>query len=196
MQLELKNGAMKTLLIPIAAAAGICLFAACTKDDVLAPGRTSAEGAALSPKVGCVDALNAILDSRFMLERLNGYPVYLAPGVNRPWLKLKDGHVGELVGFTGCNQLIGTFNIGCSDLHLMNIATTKIFCPDADVLEDQFLAALGEIDSYVLDGSKLILVRGHTPLATLRANQFASAPEQRLADPSYPDAMTTSASPE
>jgi len=61
-------------------------------------------------------------------------------------------------GFTGCNRLIGSFELKSENLRFKDLVTTKMAClSPAKELEMEFLNALNAIKSYRLVGNTLEL---------------------------------------
>lgn len=170
---------MKTNLLPLALPFAL-LFASCGKDEVAAPAAAAAaqEAVLFAPKVDGCDAVEEILNTRFELTRLNGYVIQLAHGIERPYLEFKVDRGNLLTGFTGCNELTGKYDITCEDIQFTDLATTRMMCPDAGSLEQDFIEALGVVDGYMFNGNKLVLVLGHTPVITLAIPQRTAVGQQ------------------
>lgn len=102
------------------------------------------------------------------LEQMGGENVtaQLPAGEQLPALTFaEDGSFG---GYAGCNSLGGQYEIKpneaaakdgavTGELKLLNPFTTKRMCPN-DAMEMAFLAALGTVDSYTIEGDKLFLL--------------------------------------
>jgi heat shock protein HslJ len=78
---------------------------------------------------------------------------------------LNFGRDGNLSGFTGCNQMHGSFEADKKGLKFGNIASTKMYCEGVD--EDSFTNALGKVTNFQKDGNKLNLLGGKDVLMTL-----------------------------
>lgn len=70
-----------------------------------------------------------------------------------PTLNFND--TGTLSGFTGCNNFSGIYSLEDSDLKLDPGAMTRKACPN--VKENEFLEALGKVNSFEVDQHKLTL---------------------------------------
>jgi heat shock protein HslJ len=102
------------------------------------------------------------------LEQMGGENVIaqLPAGEQLPALTFaEDGSFG---GYAGCNRLGGQYQLKPNEeaakdgavtgtLALLNPFTTKRMCPN-DQIEMAFLAALGTVDSYTIEGDKLFLL--------------------------------------
>jgi heat shock protein HslJ len=68
---------------------------------------------------------------------------------------------GVMGGSTGCNHYGGPVTIDGDSMKIGMIAATQIACPPpADSVERAYLAALGQVDGWRMDGSALVLVNG------------------------------------
>ena len=75
-----------------------------------------------------------------------------------PSATFENGVVG---GSTGCNHYGGPVTIDGDSMKIGMIAATQIACPPpADSVERAYLATLGQVDGWRMDGSALVLVNG------------------------------------
>ena len=75
-----------------------------------------------------------------------------------PSATFENGYVG---GSTGCNHYSGPFTIDGDSLEIGMVISTQIACPPpADAVERAYLAALGEVAGWRMDGDALVLVNG------------------------------------
>jgi heat shock protein HslJ len=127
---------------------------------------------------------------------IEGRPWVLASGIPfpqdvaivRPSATFESGRVS---GSTGCNRYTGGYTLGGEMLALRQVASTLMACvPPADRIERDFLAALGRVSGWRLDGEELVLLgadgadllrfTGATPVGTwqmtglLRGDAFSS----------------------
>lgn len=74
----------------------------------------------------------------------------------RPTLRLESGVAS---GFAGCNQFSGGFEMEGTSLRISDeLSVTLALCEeDVQLIEDAYLAALGEVDGWLLDGDVLKL---------------------------------------
>ncbi|MEO8587933.1 MAG: META domain-containing protein [Flavobacteriales bacterium] len=186
---------MKTTGIVLTATlVATCLLTSCAKDELTAPSAPSAQGLAnplsaepapvLDTKMDmpCLDADVPLLHIRWTLQRLDGRPISLATDAIRPWLTFSDGPDQAINGFGGCNAITGTFEFDCESLHFASLGSTHIYCANTYDLEQHFLAALGEADSFAVWGDRLQLFKGSVEIAALYQHQLpiASAMGQGL----------------
>jgi len=118
---------------------------------------------------GCtMAAADGIVEKYWKLVELNGKPV---PSLERePHMILKaDGRVN---GFGGCNAFTGDYKLdaSASRLGFGQIASTMMACAAGMDVEQAFHEALRRVDSYMLDGDRLMLARARmAPLARFEA---------------------------
>jgi heat shock protein HslJ len=94
---------------------------------------------------------------------LEGRPWVLTSGVDVPqdvavaWpsATFADGTVS---GSTGCNQFSGPYTVDGDSLELGQLAQTQMACaPPADRIEQSYVAALGRVARWRVDGEELVL---------------------------------------
>ncbi|TCI01334.1 META domain-containing protein [Corallincola luteus] len=88
---------------------------------------------------------------------------------NRREIHLVLGADGRAHGFAGCNRFFAQYELSGEQLQIDAIGGTKMACPDEMAAEKAFLAALGVIDSFKIEGQKLILLQNGSPLMQLEA---------------------------
>ncbi|MDR5903193.1 META domain-containing protein [Halomonas icarae] len=65
----------------------------------------------------------------------------------------------RLAGSTGCNRMMGQYELEGDRLSFAQVATTMMACPgEVMALERAFLDALGSVDTWQVDGKALTLV--------------------------------------
>lgn len=65
----------------------------------------------------------------------------------------------RLAGSTGCNRMMGQYELEGDRLSFAQVATTMMACPgEVMTLERAFLDALGSVDTWQVDGKALTLV--------------------------------------
>lgn len=75
------------------------------------------------------------------------------------------GGDGTVTGSAGCNTFSGTYALDDAALSFGPLATTKMGCADPTMLvESAFLAAMGGITSWSLDGAGRLVLEGPRPL--------------------------------
>ncbi len=62
-------------------------------------------------------------------------------------------------GSTGCNRLMGSYQLTGSELSLAEIASTKIFCPNGGIVQEaMFIEALTDTTGWKIDANHLYLL--------------------------------------
>jgi heat shock protein HslJ len=189
--------AMKTKAL-LTALSVLLLATACTKEELRAPAARELRSTITQNTADagrCDASIGALLNVKWRLFELHGGAIPLPMGVERPWLELTDVHGSELLGFGGCNTLIGQFTVGCYSLAFAGLGRTHMLCPATIGLEDAFFAALASIDSYSIEGNRLHLIAGgeevallaYLPLAIDGPEGSPSAVERDGTPPTVPD---------
>jgi heat shock protein HslJ len=76
-------------------------------------------------------------------------------------------------GSSGCNRMTGKFSQEGSKLKIGPMAGTRMACEPASMnIENEFYKALGDVDSYRIEGNKLLLKKGELVLATLKGSKI------------------------
>lgn len=107
------------------------------------------------------------LNKYWKLIEVNGNAVTASgSGKREPHMLLHTAD-NRVTGSGGCNSFTGSFNMAANDrLSFSGIASTKMFCNDAQQTEDLMFKALQNTDSYYLSGDTLQLIRARmAPLA-------------------------------
>jgi heat shock protein HslJ len=77
---------------------------------------------------------------------------------------------GTITGTTGCNRYRGTYTIEGGRLTIETGATTLKACPPpADEVEQAYLAALGRVSGWRVEGDELVLLADGAPVLRFRA---------------------------
>lgn len=105
-----------------------------------------------------------VLDQKWMLRSLAGQAIQLPEGAQTPWLQLAADK--SLSGFGGCNNLMGKYTLDGATIGFPGVASTKKFCESTQQLEDGYLGALRDANSFKLDKGLLKLMQGDTELAS------------------------------
>jgi heat shock protein HslJ len=67
---------------------------------------------------------------------------------------------GQITGFTGCNNYVGTYRIDGGLITISDLGSTEKYCPSPEGImnfEDQYLSLLSDTTRYNLDGNELTL---------------------------------------
>jgi uncharacterized lipoprotein YbaY/uncharacterized lipoprotein NlpE involved in copper resistance/heat shock protein HslJ len=124
-------------------------------------------GSAVSEK-GSVMA--KLTDTYWKLIELDGATIVMAQAQQREVRITLAGEGARLFGFSGCNQLVGTYVQENSALRFTQMASTKMACmvPFME-LESQVLKMLGATTAYRIEGEQLTLFGGDQVLARFEA---------------------------
>jgi heat shock protein HslJ len=89
---------------------------------------------------------------------IGGNPVSLEPRQREPHFVLV-AQGNRMHGFTGCNRLMGAFELTDCGLQFKGVATTRQACPPtASAMEKAFLRALEAAAAYRISGDSLDLL--------------------------------------
>jgi heat shock protein HslJ len=72
-------------------------------------------------------------------------------------------------GFSGCNNLMGSYRLEGGGLQLGQLASTQMFCQDTAALERAFLDALKGATGYRIEGDRLLFTANGATLASFVA---------------------------
>lgn len=109
------------------------------------------------------DGKFTLSENKWILTELNGKAV--ANKTTKEYFINLDSKSGKFVGFAGCNNLKGSYVMTKpGKLSLTNIISTKMACNEIK-MENDFVAALGKVDNYMVDGDMLHLHKGKTAVA-------------------------------
>lgn len=96
-----------------------------------------------------------ILDIAWKLSEFDGKIVEVEG--SKPLDLLFDTTIGAARGFTGCNGFSSEFRIEGQEIELFGVFRTELACPAAMKIEEAYLKALEEVDSFALEGDTLVL---------------------------------------
>ena len=108
---------------------------------------------------GARGVTHALEGTRWVLTRLNGSPVRLAPKQREPMVAF-DRTAHRVSGYSGCNQFSSSYERGpdgSGKLLMGGVAGTRMACAGPD-LETPFLEALGRVQGYRITGPHLELL--------------------------------------
>jgi heat shock protein HslJ len=107
-----------------------------------------------------------LIDTQWQLSQLNGVAVNSVDG-----FRMTLGRDGKISGIGDCNRYNGTYTqkAGSSRTNggltvSQNLVSTRMMCPN-QALETEFLKMLSQIDSWSIDGRRLMLIRSGDVLA-------------------------------
>lgn len=101
------------------------------------------------------------------LVKLGDAPAPRLPGGRQPTLRL-DPSKKQAVGYSGCNNFFGSYDLGGSSLKFGPLATTRRACPDSEsAVETKYLEALAKVRGWKLASGEFLLVADGKELAQL-----------------------------
>ena len=102
-------------------------------------------------------APDALRGTKWVLVELNGKPV--TPGANNPAYLVFDPDQKRYSGSSGCNRIVGTFQLDGSSLQMLGGAMTMLACSEPLMKQEkEFNEALTATGSYQLSGNTLELL--------------------------------------
>ena len=99
-----------------------------------------------------------ILDKEWVVVKIEKEKITTDVG-KTPWIKLSEGRVS---GFSGCNRLMGSYLLEDKTLTFSQLGGTKMFCFDAQELEDKFMKTLSKTHFWKYKRGKLCLFDENT----------------------------------
>lgn len=111
------------------------------------------------PRETCGNPLvdSVLHDTYWKLVRLNGVPVRIAEKQREPHLVFASDEP-RISGNSGCNHMMGSYELDGDKLHLSRMAGTMMACLDGMELEQQFLQSMEKVVRYHISGSHLDLL--------------------------------------
>ena len=102
----------------------------------------------------------ALENTDWKLTRLGDSPVTTGPGQREPHLVLR-GQDRRVSGFTGCNQMAGSYTLDGRALSFGQMISTKMACLGGGMeTETAFTAALQQVRAWSITGQTLTLSDG------------------------------------
>jgi heat shock protein HslJ len=126
---------------------------------------TRTDGGVTEKPVNKQDA-TAMAGQRWYILSMNGGELTVPEAGERPWIELNNG---QLQGFGGCNNLMGSYTTENGSLHFAEVGSTKKYCPELQAVERSILDMLAEVNSFTVRENELLLQQGARELAVLRA---------------------------
>jgi heat shock protein HslJ/uncharacterized lipoprotein NlpE involved in copper resistance len=112
------------------------------------------------------DVMAELKDTYWKLIELDGATVVMAPAQQREVRITLAGEGSRLIGFSGCNQLVGAYVQDGNALRFTQMAGTRMACVEPLMeLESQVLKMLGATTGYRIEGEQLTLLGGEQVLA-------------------------------
>lgn len=97
---------------------------------------------------------DSITGAEWKLVRLNGEDV---AALNPPITLSFDEAQKKVSGFAGCNRFFGGYELNQSSIKFSAIGATKMYCQDKSSIEDNYVTALSNVQSFKAENSKLVL---------------------------------------
>lgn len=90
----------------------------------------------------------ASMNGEWNIVEINGTAVTLSPGQSAPFIGF-DTTTGKVYGNSGCNRLIGSFDVNAKagSIDLSKLGSTRMMCADM-TLEQNVLGALAQVKEY------------------------------------------------
>jgi heat shock protein HslJ len=142
---------MKNFLI--ICSAGILFLTSCQSPSSNNQPETTAPAAAAAT---AAPVETGITNTHWKLIELNGQPVTNPPSNQKEaYIMFQDSN--KLVGNTGCNQLIGQYELTEGNrVRFSGIGTTLMACPDV-AIEQEMGRSLSMMDNYSINGNQMTL---------------------------------------
>lgn len=96
----------------------------------------------------------SITNTEWKLIRLNGEDV---SALNPPITLLLNAAQMKVSGFAGCNRFFAGYELNQSSLRFSAMGATKMYCQDKSPVEDKYLKALSEVQSFKSANGTLVL---------------------------------------
>ena len=126
--------------------------------------------AAITLAAGCASTAPtsskaSLTNTYWKLVELDGARVSMTPEQEREVRITLDDN-GKVIGFTGCNRVMGGYTVAADVLRFTQLAGTRMMCPPpAMQLESAVLANLNSVTGFRIDGEQLILLKDGAPVA-------------------------------
>jgi copper homeostasis protein (lipoprotein) len=105
---------------------------------------------------GAPGATSPLQDTYWKLTRVQGKPVIVSPKQREAGLTLRKQE-NDVTGFTGCNDLSGSYTLKGNKITFKDFAATLLACLDVMETESAFLQALKTVRSWRIVGEHLEL---------------------------------------
>ena len=123
-----------------------------------------------NPSGNATGGSEGLYQHKWLFTDVGGKPITSSASEKAAFLAFTPGQVVRVSGTTGCNNLTGTAEIKSGNgLHFSPMATTKMFCAETATQEQTILAALAQVTNFSVTNGTLVLLKGTTPVASLKA---------------------------
>lgn len=100
----------------------------------------------------------SLINTYWKLVRLNGAPVIAQENFREAHMVLHRD-ASRLAGSTGCNTLMGSYQMENERIRFIQVASTEKACPAAQMeTECNFLTALKQTNAWRVEGARLVLL--------------------------------------
>ncbi len=99
----------------------------------------------------------SLRNTRWAVTEIRASKVYVGAGKREPFI-LFESDTGNIRGYAGCNQLMGSYEADGSRLSFGTLSTTKRYCADSMKIEDSLLVALRSVTGFEISGDTLTLL--------------------------------------
>jgi uncharacterized lipoprotein YbaY/heat shock protein HslJ len=124
---------------------------------------------AIRPEQSCIPPVTEpLLNTYWRLIEVEGREVTTPEGQREAHMILSPQD-SRVKGHAGCNNFFGGYRLDGDRLSFGQTGATMMACPAGMDTEQAFLAALGAVDRYAVDGAILSLFQGETLLARFEA---------------------------
>ncbi len=109
-------------------------------------------------------------NTRWVMRMVNNHTFTLPERGKELFIQFSSEDENRVRGYSGCNQFMGTCEVEGPRLKFGPLASTRMACPgDQGKLEQEVLKALQDVDSYRIEGERLILIGEGKQKATYEA---------------------------
>lgn len=113
-----------------------------------------------------------LLNTKWLLEAIGEEKIENTNEENPIYIELTETEEGERVaGMAGCNRYFGAYTVSGEDsVSFSKMGSTRMMCPNMET-ETKYLNALGEVDSYHVDGLYLHLKSNGNTVLTYKVDE-------------------------
>ncbi len=139
-----------------------------TEGDIESVEEDTLSDSELDPDPGGYEPMHLLEGTKWVLTGVNGQSIQLGLAGRPIYIELiPDGR--RVVGYTGCNSIMSSYEIEEGTLRFGQIGATKIYCEGMMNIESEIIAALARVTNYTLIGNVLELSTGAELVASFVA---------------------------
>ena len=113
--------------------------------------------------------LHTLEETTWLLTGVNGQPLLIDPAARPMSIRMiPEGR--RLVGHTGCNNIMSSYEIEDGTLRFGQIGATRMYCDGMMEIESEIIAALARVTNYTIAGNTLELSTGAELVASFVAS--------------------------